>query len=226
MKNFSDVFNISFKNIINLLRVGYSLKELIYKFYILFFLSKIKSFLLYNFRSRGVSVILHVDAIVEGCRFIELSDNCYIQRGAWLSVPLFEIKSSLEDRSYLRIGKNTRIGPNCTISAMNLVDIKDDVVLGPNVTIVDHYHNYNSIEIPISNQGICSNGSIIIENNSWIGANVVIYSSKTDLIIGKHSIIAANSCVRKSIPPYTIVSGNPAKPIKEYSFLKDSWVDI
>jgi len=226
VKNFSDVFKISYKNINNLLSAGYSVKELIYKFYILFILSQIKSFLLYNFRSRGVSVILHVDAVIEGCKFIELSDNCYIQRGAWLSVPIFEIKASLENRAYLKIGKNTRIGPNCTISAMSLVDIKDDVVLGPNVTIVDHYHDYNNIEISISNQGICSNGSIIIENDSWIGANAVLYSSKSDLVIGKHSVIAANSFVRESIPPYTIVSGNPAKPIKKYCFLKESWVDI
>ena len=79
--------------------------------------------------------------------------------------------------------------------------------------------------MPISDQGITSKGTVIIEEQCWVGANAVIYSS-SDLIIGKHSVVAANSLVRESVAPYTIVSGNPARPIKQYDFSLKKWVKI
>ncbi|MBW3692907.1 CatB-related O-acetyltransferase [Aeromonas dhakensis] len=52
---------------------------------------------------------------------------------------------------------------------------------------------------------------IIIENDVWIGSNVTLAGG---IKIGNGSIIAANSIVTKSVEPYTIVGGNPAKFIK------------
>jgi len=50
-----------------------------------------------------------------------------------------------------------------------------------------------------------------IEHDVWIGANVLI---KEGITIGTGAVIAAHSVVTKSVPPYTIVGGNPAKIIK------------
>jgi acetyltransferase-like isoleucine patch superfamily enzyme len=141
-------------------------------------------------------------------------------------VPVFEMVSKPEDRVYLTIGQNTRIGPNCTISAYNSIVIEENVVFGPNVMVVDHYHNYEDISKPVSNQGITSNGKILIQAGSWLGSNAVIYSSKNDLVVGKNSVVAANSVVRVSVPPYSIVSGNPAKIIKQYSFKENKWISV
>ncbi len=92
--------------------------------------------------------------------------------------------------------------------------------------VVDHYHNYEDISKPVSNQGITSNGKILIQAGSWLGSNAVIYSSKNDLVVGKNSVVAANSVVRVSVPPYSIVSGNPAKIIKQYSFKENKWISV
>lgn len=54
--------------------------------------------------------------------------------------------------------------------------------------------------------------SIIIGNDVWIGANVSIMDGIT---IGDGAIVAANAVVNKDVPPYTIVGGVPAKPIKK-----------
>lgn len=54
-------------------------------------------------------------------------------------------------------------------------------------------------------------GPIVLEDDVWIGENVLILSGVN---IGKGALVAAGSVVVKSIPPYAIVGGNPAKIIK------------
>lgn len=55
-------------------------------------------------------------------------------------------------------------------------------------------------------------GDTIVGNDVWIGQNVTIMPG---VIIGDGAIIGANSVVAKSVDPYTIVAGNPAKPIRK-----------
>lgn len=54
-------------------------------------------------------------------------------------------------------------------------------------------------------------GDILIGNDVWIGYEAVILSGVT---IGDGAIVAARSVVTKDVPPYTIVGGVPAKPIR------------
>lgn len=59
-------------------------------------------------------------------------------------------------------------------------------------------------------------GKIIIEDWAYIGAHSIILPGVT---IGECSLIAAGSVVTKSVPPHTVVGGNPAKyicTIEEY----------
>jgi carbonic anhydrase/acetyltransferase-like protein (isoleucine patch superfamily) len=62
-----------------------------------------------------------------------------------------------------------------------------------------------------------SKGSIIIEDDVWIGQDAMIMSG---VHIGKGAIIGARAVIAKDIPPYAIVVGNPAKIIK-YRFSYD-----
>ena len=55
-------------------------------------------------------------------------------------------------------------------------------------------------------------GDIIIGNDVWIGMNATILSGVT---IGDGAVIGANSLVTNDVEPYTIVGGNPAKPIRK-----------
>ena len=57
-----------------------------------------------------------------------------------------------------------------------------------------------------------NNKNVIIGNDVWIGANVVILPG---VQIGDGAIIAAGAVVNKDVPPYTVVGGVPAKPIKK-----------
>lgn len=55
-------------------------------------------------------------------------------------------------------------------------------------------------------------GDIVIENDVWIGYEAVILSGVT---IGDGAIIGTRAVVTKDVPPYTIVGGVPAKPIRK-----------
>lgn len=54
-------------------------------------------------------------------------------------------------------------------------------------------------------------GDIVVGNDVWIGYNAVIMSGVT---IGDGAIVATGAVVTKDVPPYTIVGGIPAKPIR------------
>lgn len=55
-------------------------------------------------------------------------------------------------------------------------------------------------------------GDTIIQDGAWIGMRAMIMPGVT---IGEGAIIASGAIVTKSVAPYTIVAGNPAKPIKQ-----------
>ncbi len=55
-------------------------------------------------------------------------------------------------------------------------------------------------------------GDIIIGNDVWIGYEAVILSGIT---IGDGAMIGTRAVVTKDVPPYTIVGGVPAKPIRK-----------
>ena len=61
-------------------------------------------------------------------------------------------------------------------------------------------------------------GGIVIGNDVWIGYEAVILSGVT---IGDGAVIGARAVVTKDVPPYTVVGGTPAKPIRK-RFLEDT----
>lgn len=113
------------------------------------------------------------------------------------------------------IGNNVIIPPGTILSSIdkepqNGIEICDDVLLGPNVSIYSATHNFDNIDLPIKKQGY-SSSKVLIKEGAWIGVNSVILPGVT---IGKNCVIGANSVVTKSIPDYTVAVGAPAKVIK------------
>lgn len=116
------------------------------------------------------------------------------------------------------IGDNSRIGLSNTI--IGPVTIGDNVNIAQHVVMSGLNHGYEEISLAPRLQK-CSTAQITVENDCWIGANVVITAGVT---IGKHSVVAAGSVVTKSTPPYCILAGNPAKIIKYYDFDHSKWM--
>lgn len=120
----------------------------------------------------------------------------------------------------VRIGNRSRIGISCVI--IGPVTIGNDVMLAQNIVVSGLNHPYEDVTVPISMQKVTTK-PIIIEDESWIGANAVITAGVT---IGKHSVVAAGSVVTKDVPPYSIAVGNPARVIKQYNFETTVWEKV
>ena len=118
------------------------------------------------------------------------------------------------------IGEKTWVGKNCSIAAIDRVEIGKNVLFAGHVHITDHSHGYEDITRPIAPQRLISKGAVIIEDDCWLGFSCEILSG---VHIGKHSIVAARAVVTKDVPPYSIVAGNPARIVKQYNFETKQW---
>jgi carbonic anhydrase/acetyltransferase-like protein (isoleucine patch superfamily) len=52
----------------------------------------------------------------------------------------------------------------------------------------------------------------------------MIICEEGELIIGRHSVVGANCVITRSIPPYSVVAGDPARIVKQYDFAQNKWV--
>lgn len=120
----------------------------------------------------------------------------------------------------LHIGNFTRIGLGNTI--IGPVQIGNHVNLAQHITVTGLNHNFQHADIAIDQQGV-STLPVVIEDDVWVGANAVILPGVT---LGTHCIVAAGSVVSRSIPPYSVCAGSPARVIKRYDFDTDKWVKL
>lgn len=108
------------------------------------------------------------------------------------------------------IGNNVGIAQNCFIQVRGKVQIGNNVIFGPNVSVFSENHNFDDPDLPVSIQGVTRIG-VTIEDGVWIGTRAVILDG---VMVGKNSIVAAGSVVTKNVPPFSIVGGVPAKIIR------------
>lgn len=107
----------------------------------------------------------------------------------------------------IRVGRNVFVNQNCTFYDLGGLDIGDDVMIGPNVSLITTGH---PIAPSRRRDGVIAK-PIVIERNVWIAAGVTIIGGVT---IGENSVIAAGSVVTKDVPSNVLVGGNPARVIR------------
>jgi maltose O-acetyltransferase len=107
------------------------------------------------------------------------------------------------------IGNNSGIGINTKIPD-NII-MGDNVMIGANVTIFGANHAFDRTDIPMIEQGYKSYPPTVIEDDVWVGNNVIILPGR---IVKIGSIIAAGTVLTKDYPAYSIVGGNPSRLLK------------
>ena len=110
----------------------------------------------------------------------------------------------------LKIGNRSGMGHNCTFTIGKSITIGDDVRMSGNINMFDSSGHPSEPEgrrrgDPAPDDSV---KPIVIEDNVWIGHNVIIYPGVT---IGRNAVVASGSVVMSSVAPNTLVAGNPAR---------------
>lgn len=107
----------------------------------------------------------------------------------------------------IRVGARVFINQNCTFYSLAPIAIGDDVLIGPNVSLVTSEHPV----APSQRRAGLLGKPIVVGNNVWIAAGVTVIGGVT---IGENSVVAAGSVVTKDVPANTLVAGNPARVVR------------
>ena len=83
--------------------------------------------------------------------------------------------------------------------------------MGPDILIYTTNHESSRTDIPICKQGNSLPKPVIIEDDVWIGARVIILPGVT---VKRGCIIGAGTVLTKTFPEYSIIAGNPGRVVK------------
>ena len=110
----------------------------------------------------------------------------------------------------ISIGENTYVGAFSIFGCYDSITIGKNVMIAQSVSIRDHNHKFDDLDIPMRLQGIAK-APIVIEDDVWIGYGVIINKGVT---VEKGAILGAGAVITKNVPAYAIVGGVPGKIIK------------
>lgn len=84
-------------------------------------------------------------------------------------------------------------------------------MMGPECLFYTINHRHDRTDVPMIEQGMTQPDKIVVGNDVWIGSRVTILPGVT---IGQGSIVGTGTVVTKSVPPYSIVVGNPGRVVR------------
>jgi acetyltransferase-like isoleucine patch superfamily enzyme len=136
---------------------------------------------------------------------VHIGSSTNIHMGFWL-----DCGGSQDASGFFRVGQGCLLQPYATMNAGGGITIGNHVLCGQMVSIHAGNHVFSDPRRLISEQGITHKG-VVIEDDCWIGAKVAILDGVT---IGRGSVIGAGAVVTRSLPPFSVAAGNPARIIR------------
>lgn len=158
------------------------------------------------FREFGSKSVIALPVRLVGAGRMSIGHRVYVGPGSWLQC------IGGEDQPGLAIGDDTKIAGACVVSAADDVRIGSGVLVASNVYIADHSHAFDEADVPVNEQGIDRIAAVRIEDDCWIGQNVVIMPGVT---IGRGAVIGSNSVVTADVPGRTVAVGAPARVVRQ-----------
>jgi acetyltransferase-like isoleucine patch superfamily enzyme len=110
----------------------------------------------------------------------------------------------------IRVGRNVFINQGCTLNDIGGIEIGDDVMIGPRVSLITSGHPLD----PNQRRKQIVAAPIVIQRNVWLGAGAMVLQGVT---VGEDSVVAAGAVVTRDVPPGTLVAGVPAQVLRPIS---------
>ena len=136
---------------------------------------------------------------------LTVGPHAVFEPGVWIT----------SDTGRIAIGAGALLNLNVMVAAVERTEIGDHCMLANGCLVTDGNHCFDDPERPVPWQGFTTKGPTILEDNVWLGANVVVTSG---VRIGRRSVIGANSVVTEDVPPFSIAAGAPAKVLKQVTY--------
>src|ERR1700692_2291337 len=115
---------------------------------------------------------------------------------SFLLIPPFYTTGGVD----ISIGRNVFVNQNCTFYDLGGLDIADDVMIGPNVSIITSGHPVE----PSRRRAFVIAKPIVIERNRLDRSR---RNDHRGVTVGENSVVATGSVVTKNVPPNTLVGG-------------------
>jgi acetyltransferase-like isoleucine patch superfamily enzyme len=140
---------------------------------------------------------------------IRIGENCRIGGG----------NLSISGRSYGEKEPELTVGDNCDLGWGSVFMVGRRIVIGDNVRIAANAFFAGYCGHPVDAAARARGegdreeqiGDIILEDDVWLGTGVTVLRGVT---IGRGTIVGASSVVTKSLPPFVLAAGNPARVIR------------
>jgi acetyltransferase-like isoleucine patch superfamily enzyme len=110
----------------------------------------------------------------------------------------------------IRVGRNVFINQGCTLNDIGGIEIGDDVMIGPRVSLITSGHPLD----PNQRRKQIVAAPIVIQRNVWLGAGAMVLQGVT---VGEDSVVAAGAVVTRDVPAGTLVAGVPAQVLRPIS---------
>jgi acetyltransferase-like isoleucine patch superfamily enzyme len=133
--------------------------------------------------------------------------DCQVEHGSY-----FKFDGIYAPGPTLRFGDRVFIGAGCEFNIRAGLEVGADALIASGCYFVDHDHGFSTRREPIARQADGVEAPIAIGDDVWLGAHVVVLKGVT---IGRGAIVAAGSVVTRSIGPYEIWGGVPARKLRE-----------
>jgi maltose O-acetyltransferase len=118
----------------------------------------------------------------------------------------------------VRLGINAFINFNCVFLDCALIEIGDNLQMGPAVQMYTAAH---PLEADVRRSGLEYARPIRIGHDVWIGGGAIILPGVT---IGDGSVVGAGTVVVHDVPPASVVVGNPARIVRTLEDREGHWV--
>lgn len=136
---------------------------------------------------------------------VSIGKNCNVEHSVY-----FKYDGVYSQGDVIKIGNNVFIGTGCEFNIKRSIIVGNDVLIASGCRFIDHDHGMDQKNLMRKQNG--KEALITIGSDVWIGCNSIVLKG---VEIGDGAIVAAGAVVRRSIPPYEIWGGVPAKKIGE-----------
>lgn len=150
----------------------------------------------------NVELRRNIELRSHGSSSISIGNNVRIDRG---------VRILAANKSKILLGNKVRIGLYSVLNGGDCITIGNKSLVSGFVYLQTSMHGFSHKSVSVQDQGY-DHSPVELKEDAWLGTHVVVLPG---VVIEKGGVVGSNAVVNKSVLPYQVVAGIPARPIKE-----------